>query len=163
MSSCCICFYTSLNDIWPQQLRSGRLDVASRYKKPAGLHAELKDLKTDATSGDETDTGRGQVGGQARYKIVGLTWRAPELTNLLRVLDVLHLAGRVTESGRPTRGNMPHTRPRHCYDPNWLKHKRADVLSRLRMTDDGREPDEVFDIPETIEEYVTLLARHGST
>lgn len=163
MSSCCICFYTSLNDIWPQQLRDRRLDVASRYKELAELHAELKDLETDATSGDETDTGRGQVGGQARYKIVGLTWRAPELTNLLRVLDVLHLAGRVTESGRPTRGNMPHTRPRHCYDPNWLKHKRADVLNRLRVTDDGREPDEVFDIPEAIEEYVTLLARHGST
>ena len=73
MSSCCICFYTSLNDIWPQQLRDRRLDVASRYKELAELHAELKDLETDATSGDETDTGRGLVGGQARYKIVGLT------------------------------------------------------------------------------------------
>ena len=95
----------------------------------------------------------------------------------MRVLDVLHLAGRVTESGRPTRGNMPRTRiisekmissppeglPKYCYDPVWLKRQPTDVLRRLRMTDDGREPDEVFDIPEAIEEYVTLLARHGST
>lgn len=82
----------------------------------------------------------------------GLIWRAHAVGNVLTHLDLVHLSGRYTSDGRPTRGAWPRTRlpsdivdrnitpvkglPANCYNRQWLNTLTRDEVEALQMRDE---------------------------
>ncbi|KAK7678502.1 hypothetical protein QCA50_018563 [Cerrena zonata] len=151
------------------QLGMRRLDIASSMSALRKFSNLLDTMGTGAISGDETDTGKtGKTLTPPRYRIVKLPWRSPELTNVMRILDLIHLQSRFSSVGRATAGNWPRYRvesslevdsrairglPRNCYDPTWLREQDENMLEDLDI-----QPPVDLSIPERISMYDILLS-----
>ncbi|KAI0082156.1 hypothetical protein K474DRAFT_1703167 [Panus rudis PR-1116 ss-1] len=119
------------------------------------LHVDLEQyitlvdmIGTEGMSDDERVPGPHNP---ARFNIIGLTWRAKQLTNLLQSLDGLHNYSRFSNDGALSRGSPPRDRrrssrvddqrpapiglPKNCYDHTWLESLSPIQRSRLRVQD----------------------------
>ncbi|KAI5988146.1 hypothetical protein EDD15DRAFT_2371522 [Pisolithus albus] len=68
----------------------------------------IEELGVSGMSSDDSDHESG--GGAARYTIVSKDWRSGEVTELLRLLDALHLRLRYRNNWNATSGAWPHLR-----------------------------------------------------
>ena len=106
--------------------------------------ALLQSLPIDVCSGDES----AHELGENQYAITNMEWQAPEVLNVFRILDRLHLSTRF-RCGRATQGAFPHIRIKservdHCeapvglpsnfYSPEYLVRLQAFQVENLRMT-----------------------------
>ncbi|KAI6024059.1 hypothetical protein BKA83DRAFT_17398, partial [Pisolithus microcarpus] len=91
------------------QLYLRRLHVAKFYSQqhPSAARA-IEELGVSGMSSDDSDHESG--GGAARYTIVSKDWRSGEVTELLRLLDALHLHLRYRNNWNATSGTWPHLR-----------------------------------------------------
>ncbi|KAI6121634.1 hypothetical protein F5141DRAFT_999150 [Pisolithus sp. B1] len=91
------------------QLYLCRLHVAKLYSQqhPSAARA-IEELGVSGMSSDDSD--HESSGGAARYTIVSKDWRSSEVTELLHLLDALHLCLRYRNSWNATSGAWPHLR-----------------------------------------------------
>ncbi|KAH7908180.1 hypothetical protein BJ138DRAFT_1013312 [Hygrophoropsis aurantiaca] len=89
------------------QLYYRRIETAQRSKLRKVVPLMLE-LGADGMSSDESDHSTGR--GEATYRILQKRWRAPELTQYLRVLDALHLRLRYRGEWDASSGSWPHFR-----------------------------------------------------
>ncbi|KAI5991030.1 hypothetical protein EDC04DRAFT_2587698 [Pisolithus marmoratus] len=91
------------------QLYLRRLHVAKLYSQqhPSAARA-VEELGVPGMSSDDSDHESGE--GTARYAIVSKDWRSGEVTELLRLLDALHLRLRYGNGWNATSGAWPHLR-----------------------------------------------------
>lgn len=106
--------------------------------------------ENDGMSGDENDRRLGPFSSSPKeYSIIRPVWRSKEVTNWLRVMDLVHLDRRFAADGRATRGNWVRCRvpsdevdltatpvpglPGNFYDAGWLNSLTDKGRSRLMM------------------------------
>ncbi|KAI5988758.1 hypothetical protein EDD15DRAFT_2371109 [Pisolithus albus] len=86
-----------------------RLHVAKVYSQQHPTAARtVEELGMPGMSSDDSDHESGE--GAARYAIVSKDWRSSEVTELLRLLDALHLRLRYRNNWNATSGAWPHLR-----------------------------------------------------
>lgn len=112
-------------------------------------HQWIDRLGVSGHSADESDY---DDEGNVHYVVNQLPWRAGDLTQYVRALDVLHLSTRYKSSGRRMPGPLPHFRsttpkridagatpvpglPCNFYDKDWLATLDESELHALRIQD----------------------------
>ena len=125
-----------------------RVEIADNHGL-AHLHDHIDSLGLMGHSDDDTDR---EQPGRTVYRIKHLKWRSRRLTKLLRDLDVLSIASRFSENGKPLAGEFPRERianekredlrakpvtglPRAFYDENWLRMLTAQEREMLHIKD----------------------------
>lgn len=131
-------------------MAGNRQTVCSTHKD-LGKFKEYVDAlaKGGGMSGDESDRGSGSSPSTARnYFIVRPVWRSQEVSQWLRIMDLVHLDRRFAADGRMTRGKPARRRlpsdkvdqtatpipmlPSNFYDVDWLNSLPANERRRLR-------------------------------
>ncbi|KAG2741572.1 hypothetical protein P692DRAFT_201726484 [Suillus brevipes Sb2] len=121
--------------------RAESCDVHPGVRKFKGL---WESLTYEVMSGDEAEHRRGKM----RYLVTKMPWRSPEVTNFLRVFDMLHLSTHFKTNGGARWGAFPHRRypssridtktspvpglPKNFYDEVWFASLNAVEQKALR-------------------------------
>ena len=101
------CYYIRFIDILQLYLR--RLHVAQLYSRQhSSAVRAVEELGVAGMSSDDSDHESG--GGAATYAIINKDWRSGAVTELLRLLDALHLRWRYGNNWNATSGAWPHLR-----------------------------------------------------
>ena len=132
------------------QLYLRRLHVAQLYSRQhSSAVRAVEDLGVSGMSSDESDHESG--GGAATYAIVNKDWRSSGVTELLRLLDSLHLRLRYGNNWNATSGAWPHLRvlsrkssaraavkglPNNFYSPKFLASLTQEALDELCLIEE---------------------------
>ena len=103
--------------------------------------------------------------GEQQHLRTILPWRSKMLTEVMEILDLLHISSRYTPDGKPGPGNWPRARypsstrenkaspprglPRNCYDARWLDSLSREAIQVLRP-----EPEIDLTISERLKQFV---------
>ncbi|KAI5989705.1 hypothetical protein EDD15DRAFT_2171086 [Pisolithus albus] len=165
----CRIMYFHLIEILQLYLR--RLHVAKLYSQqhPSAARA-IEELGVSGMSSDDSDHESG--GGAARYTIVSKDWRSGEVTELLRLLDALHLRLRYCNNWNATSGAWPHLRlishksstraavkglPRNFYARGFLASLTQEALDELQSIEQTLP----MGIPDGLREFVRFPRLHS--
>ena len=144
-----------------------RVEVADTYVEFSNLHEYFDALGITGHSDDDSDE---EHPGRVVYHIRRLSWRSQKLTKYLHNLDILSIASKYSDAGRPLPGAFPRERiannnreefvakpvpdlPRAFYDKDWLKRLTPQERDRLRI----KEVDVNLDFPASLEPYVAFV------
>ncbi|KIK15057.1 hypothetical protein PISMIDRAFT_16809 [Pisolithus microcarpus 441] len=148
-----------------------RLHVAKLYSQqhPSAVRA-IEELGVSGMSSDDSDHESG--GGAARYTIVSKDWRSGEVTELLRLLDALHLRLRYRNNWNATSGAWPHLRlishksstraavkglPRNFYARRFLVSLTQEAFDELHSIEETL----LMGIPDGLREFVRFPIPHS--
>ncbi|KAI6027729.1 hypothetical protein BKA83DRAFT_4048536 [Pisolithus microcarpus] len=165
----CRIMYSHLIEILQLYLR--RLHVAKLYSQqhPSAVRA-IEELGVSGMSSDDSDHESG--GGAARYTIVSKDWRSGEVTELLRLLDALHLRLRYRNNWNATSGAWPHLRlishksstraavkglPRNFYARRFLVSLTQEAFDELHSIEETL----LMGIPDGLREFVRFPIPHS--